>query len=159
MAWTRPIRPLGGDRYRVDLDGWQRDLVGSLVEQLREALLGDIASDPTLRRLFPAAYPGDEAADAEYQRLMGGDLLERRLANLDLIEESIDATELSGEQMNAWLSVANDIRLVLGTRLDVSDDPDWEPSYDDDSPEAGAYRVYEFLGGLVTLLIEALMPE
>ena len=56
--------------------------------------------------------------------------------------------------MQAWLGVLNDTRLVLGTRLGVTED---EPDIDLDAPEARSYAVYYWLTGLQGDLIEMLL--
>jgi hypothetical protein len=38
------------------------------------------------------------------------------------MERTIDSDRLSEEELLAWLSAINDLRLVLGTRLDVPED-------------------------------------
>ncbi len=77
--------------------------------------------DPSLRRLFPPAYIDDPEGEAEYRRLMGDDLLQGRQAALDTMAATVDATELDEGQITV-LSCLNDLRLVLGTQLDVSED-------------------------------------
>ncbi len=49
-------------------------------------------------------------------------------------------TELDEEQLTAWLSALNDLRLVLGTQLDVSED-----ELAGDTP---AHALYHYLGYL-----------
>ena len=61
-----------------------------------------------------------------------------------------------------WLSHErqNDLRLVLGTRLDVSEDDD--PWVDPDDPDAGALIAYGYLGELLEASVRALtgsLPE
>jgi hypothetical protein len=142
--------------YRVDLDSWERDLLRTLPGQLRELLATD---DPALERLFPPAYLGDdeetEARNEEYRRLMRGDLLGRKQSSLDVVEATIDATELDEEQLVAWMGAINDVRLVLGTRLDVSEDMGEDP-FDDDDPRAPAYGLYVYLAHLQEWIVRAL---
>ncbi|MDH3708166.1 MAG: DUF2017 domain-containing protein [Acidimicrobiia bacterium] len=128
-----------------------RQLVATLVGDLRELLLSD--DDQRLRRLYPTAYPDDEARDAEYQQLMHGDLIESRLAGLDVIESSLDAVELTPEELTAWMQATNSLRLVLGTQLDVSENDTPLPAT---HPDAAAYRLYELLGMLLSEMVEVL---
>ena len=72
-----------------------------------------------MRRLFPTAYHDDPERDREYQQLVRDELLERRLAALATVEATAAADELDEEQLTGWLTALNDLRLVLGTRLDV----------------------------------------
>jgi hypothetical protein len=54
----------------------------------------------------------------------------------------------------AWLGVLNDTRLVLGTRLGVTED---EFEIDPDSPEARGYAIYYWLTALQGDLIDMLL--
>lgn len=150
------VRRKRDGRYRIDLDAWERDLLRTLPRQLRELLATD---DPALQRLFPPAYLGDdeetEGRNEEYRRLMRGDLLARKQSSLDVVEATIDATELDEEQLVAWMGAINDVRLVLGTRLDVSEDMGTEP-FDDDDPRAPAYGLYVYLAHLQEWIVRAL---
>jgi hypothetical protein len=115
----RPVRRTRSGRYQLHLSAEERDLLRSLPGQLQELLGTD---DPSLRRLFPPAYADDPEHDAEYQRLMRDDLLERHRAALDVMAATVDATELDADQLAGWLSALNDLRLVLGTQLNVTED-------------------------------------
>lgn len=146
--------------FDVRLRGWERDLLTDLVPQLRELLTAGAgggeagaAPDPSLRRLFPTAYADDAALDAEYQSLVRDDLLERRLASLDLLEETIDADVVTEEQLTAWMGAVNDLRLVIGTRLDVSEDMD---EIDPEDPDAPLFAAYGYLGWLLENIVAAL---
>ena len=144
--------------YEVHLPDPERTLLGNLVDQLRE-LLVETTDDPTVRRLFPTAYNEDPERDREYQQLVRDELLERRLAALATVEATLVDPELTEEQLSAWLSAVNDLRLVLGTRLDVSEDP---LEIEADDPDAPAYAVYEYLGFLLSEVVDALsdgLPE
>ncbi len=141
--------------YAVRLPAEERDLLANLVDQLRE-LLELTTDDPSLRRLFPTAYHDDAERDREYQQLVRDELLERRLAALATVEESATATELDEAQLSAWLTALNDLRLVLGTRLDVSEDQ--EP-IDEDDPAAPAMAVYGYLSVLLNDAVDALAED
>ncbi len=154
MAWSRRawVQRVGPDRYEVQLADEERTLLRELVGQLR-ALLEDTTDDPTVRRLFPTAYHDDPERDQEYQQLARGELLERRLSALDATTATIEATELDQAALTAWLASVNDLRLVLGTRLDIAED---EPPPDLDDPDAPAYAVYAYLTEVLDAIVEAL---
>ena len=78
---------------QVKLRPSERVLMGDLVVQLREQLLAS-TDDPSVRRLFPPAYPDDPERDAGYQVLTRDELLEHRLAALDTVEGTLDGAEL-----------------------------------------------------------------
>lgn len=138
--------------YAVTLETWERDLLRTLPGQLRDLLASD---DPALERLYPPAYVGDDERNAEYVRLVKGDLERRRLTSIDVMESTIDATRLDEEQLVAWMGALNDLRLVLGTRLDVSEDP-LEDQVAEDDPRAPAFALYGYLGFLQETVVAAL---
>ena len=155
MLLRRVRRTRKGD-YEIRLPPPERRLLATVVPQLRAVLVEDAgaAADPNLRRLFPTAYPDEPDLDREYRGLVADDLLARRLAALDTLAETVDSTRLDEDQMLAWLGAINDLRLVLGTRLDVSEDTDLSPRADD--PEADSLAVYAYLGILLESIVIAL---
>jgi hypothetical protein len=148
-----PIERTRRGDFRLRLSAEERDVLRSLPGQLSDALAGE---DPALHRLFPPAYPDDAARNEEYRRLVGGDLLAGKRAALDIVAATIDADRLDEEQVGAWLGAMNDLRLVLGTRLDVTEDPEDHPT---DGPEAPAYALYHYLGWLVEQIVEVLAAD
>src|SRR3954454_18623705 len=124
-----------------------RQLPGQLIELL------DSDEEPSLRRLFPPAYTDDVVKDAEYQMLMRRELLERHRASLDVVERTVDAEVLSEDELSAWMAALNQLRLVLGTRLDVTEDME-QPA--DDDPAARAYALYAYLSFLQDQVVSAL---
>jgi len=113
------------------------------------------SDDPALERLFPPAYPEDSDLQSEYERLVRGDLLEQRLSSVDVMEQTIGASRVSEEQLLAWLSALNDLRLILGTKLGATENADPEDISEDD-PLAPSYALYYYLGWLEEQVVEAL---
>jgi hypothetical protein len=144
-----------GGRYQVRLRPNERVLVADLVGQLREQLLAS-TDDPAVRRLFPPAYPNDSERDAGYQVLTRDELLEQRLAALDVVERTVDGGDLDEAGLTAWMGTLNSLRLVLGTRLDVDEEL---PTLDADDPLAPAFAVYEYLGWLLSQVVDALSAD
>ena len=141
----------GGVELRLSPD--ERTLLAGLVAELR-ALLDGAPGDSSLRRLSPPAY--DEADDERaYRELMGGELLDGRRAALDLVAQTLEQDRLSADEADAWLRALNDLRLVLGTRLDVQEDTFAEELRPDDQ-RAPALAVYAYLSWIQEQLIEAL---
>ena len=64
---------------------------------------------------------------------------------------------LDAETAGAWMRALNALRLVLGTRLDVTEDDD--RGIDPDDPDAPAWALYYFLSGLVDELVDALAAD
>ena len=145
------------------------ELLKGLPEQLR-TLYGADDDDPARARLFPRAYldPTAEQAEAEWQELVQPGLLEARLDALSTLETTIAAAEptkrdrlvvhLSAEEANAWLSVLNDARLALGSRLGVTDDTDVTEVSPDD-PNGAVIAAYTWLTYLEGELVEALLGD
>jgi Domain of unknown function (DUF2017) len=149
------VKRKGAGRYQVRLRPNERILVGDLVGQLREQLLAS-TDEPSVRRLFPPAYPDDPERDAGYQVLTRDELLESKLAAIDVVERTLDGSELDDAGMTAWMGTLNSLRLVLGTRLDVDEEL---PTLDADDPLAPAYAVYEYLGWLLSQVVDALNTD
>jgi hypothetical protein len=158
------FKRLGRDRIRVRLGLDEVAVLRGLPEQLR-AVLTEGADDPVNRRLFPPAYLEAEDAerDAEYRRLMHDELVQGKLANLEVVTGTLDrgsstvrrwTVDLTAEEAAAWLGVLNDLRLALGVRLDITEDFDGQ--VDDADPRAPGMHLLSFLGWLEEHLLEAL---
>jgi hypothetical protein len=147
------IRPTRSGTYRVQVLGWQQSMLTNLVDQLRDLLLD--GSSPLLRRLFPTAYPSDAEADAAYADLVGDQLLAAKLDALDTVEATIEGGEFTEEQLIGWMQAVNSLRLVLGTRLDVSEDLDPGDVADDD-PDKALWVSYELLTQMLAIIVDAL---
>ena len=142
-----------GGAVELRLSRDERSLLTGLVAELR-ALLDGAPGDPSLRRLFPPAYD-EENDERAYRALMGDELLDGRRAALQLVAETVDRDRLSAEEADTWLRALNDLRLVLGTRLDVQEDTFLEELRPDD-PRAPALAVYAYLSWIQEQLVEAL---
>jgi len=151
--------PTRSGDYRLRLDDDERQLLRTLPDQL-EGLLAQDGADAGaagfgMVRLFPPAYLDERELDAEYHRLMRSELIQRRVEALGVVRETIDAERLTDEQLNAWMRVLNDVRLVLGTVLDVSEDTD-PLDADPEDDDYGQRVVYVVLSGLVAEAVDAL---
>ena len=153
MAPRLPVMPNGDGTFNLDLREEERALIAAIVPDLR-GLLADDPEDEVLTRLFPTARPDDPEAEAEYREMVRDELVSKRLARLDLVAELAEATVLDQEQLAAWMGAVNDIRLVLGTRLGVTEDDDFD-ELDEDDPESVARSAYWYLGWLMEHLVEA----
>lgn len=144
-----------GGRFRLRLTDEEREVLRTLPGQLREILDTD---DPSLRRLHPPAYQDDPEREAEYRRLVRDDLLRQRLQALEVMEATMDAGTLDLEQMTAWLGAINDLRLVLGTRLDVTEEM-YEEGLPPEDPRAATFALYQYLGWLEEQVVAALAGD
>ncbi|MEI2704896.1 MAG: DUF2017 family protein [Ilumatobacteraceae bacterium] len=158
MGWRKPKGPLQqtSKGVRVTMSAPERELIVRLLDDLRTLILagGDQA---ILRRLFPPAYHQavDTDAEAEYQRLMHDELVAARLAGIETIRAAIaDDTLLDDEGTMAFVRSLNQIRLVLGTALDVSEDESID--VDDDHPLVAEYHLYHYLSWLLENALECI---
>ncbi|MDP9239463.1 MAG: DUF2017 domain-containing protein [Actinomycetota bacterium] len=121
-----------------------------------------LPADPALARLLPDGYRDDPAAAGELRRLTESSLRADKVRNaqvlLDALPEAGGTVTLSGEEaQQAWLRALNDVRLALGTRLNVTEDLDLgaEVAADPDSTWSYALLVYDWMGWLQETLIRS----
>ena len=157
MAPRRPVVPNGDGTFSLDLREEEQALIAAIAPDLR-SLLADDPGDEMLTRLFPTARPDDPDAEAEYREMVRDELVSKRVARLEMVADLAEATVLNQEELAAWMGAVNDIRLVLGTRLEVSEEDEFDDVEGDD-PEAVARSAYWFLGWLLEHLVEASASE
>jgi hypothetical protein len=148
----RRVKKTRKGEYQLRLPAEERDLLRDLPRQLKELLASD---DPSLKRLFPPAYKDDAGLEAEYRHYMADDLMASHQRAIGIMDETIDAEVLDEEQMTAWLGALNDLRLVLGTNIDVTEDMYEQPMSPDD-PRASAFAVFTYLGWLQEQVVDAI---
>jgi hypothetical protein len=144
-----PVHRRGDGTYAVELRPEERQLLGTLSEQLRVLLTTD---SPVLHRLFPPPYGDDHERNEGWAALAHPELIEHRIEALDALDASLSAESLDEDQLDAWMRSINDVRLVLGTVLDVTDDAG--PT-DVDEDSVATYQAYEYLGFLLERIVAA----
>lgn len=156
LADGEPLPPPAGGTGRVPSDAELSALTGLGTGLDDETDTPVISSDPALARLLPDAYRDDDEAAGEFRRLTENSLrrdkvnaAERLLATLPA--DGPGEVRLDPETTESWLSTINDVRLALGTRLEVTEEMA-EP--DPEDPDAPAYVVYLWLTELQGVLIE-----
>jgi hypothetical protein len=119
--------------------------------------------DPALQRLLPDAYPDDAEASQEFRRLTQDGLRARKLANAVTVLQTLHGdgpqVVLDTVQAHAWLTALTDLRLVLGERLGVTDDPssqEWDEDAAERDPRTAMLAVYDWLGYLQESLVRVL---
>jgi hypothetical protein len=152
-----PIRRLSEAEYGLTLGRRERAVLRTLPGAL-ERLLEEEPEAPELRRLFPPAYAEDEGAEDEYRRLVRDELVQGRRAALRAFAESLERDRLTADELDAWLRALNDLRLFLGTRLDVSEEQLAE-AIDPRDPRAEELALYLYLSWLQEHVVEALSPD
>lgn len=141
-------------------------------------------ADPVLRRLFPDAYSDPEGApqakeaeeqraySAEFRRYTENDLRAGKRDNALAVVRALDelssassgeggaVLKLSPEESQRWLGALNDLRLAIGSRLDITDEDDTDLLYrlPDEDPRKPMVMAYLWLGGLQETLVATLMP-
>ncbi len=149
----------GGGGANLVLDRMETQMLRQLTAELRALLAkdNDTEDDPVVARLYPNAYerPEDEA---DYRSLIGDDLEQQKLAALDTVSTALGEKDtevrLGPESVDAWLACLTDLRLAIGTRLDVNEER-MGAQIDPDDPDAGALSVLHWLGWLTEEIIRA----
>jgi len=156
MARDDPVRRMRGGMFELRLDAGERDVLRGLPDQLRSLIEDeDPSSDPAMARLYPPAYLDDPIRNLEFEEMAGDDLTRGRLAAIERMKATVDAERLSEDDLLAWLSVSNDLRLVLGTRLEITEEPS-DAEFPPQDPRAGAFALYAYLTWLVDAIVQAL---
>ncbi len=144
-----PFKRRSDGDISVNLSEQQRLMIENLVGQLREMITSD---HPALVRLFPRPYE-DEERNQGYAVLAGAELVDKRLAAMGAVLDTVHAEKLTPDELQTWMRSINDLRLVLGTILDVSED-DYE--LPEDEAAQSMYLSYEHLGYLLERIVGAL---
>ncbi|MCK2221647.1 DUF2017 domain-containing protein [Actinomadura sp. ATCC 31491] len=119
---------------------------------------GEAPSDPVLARLFPSAYE-DEKDASEFRRYTEATLRDGKRADAQTVYDTAASGrfELTPEQAQAWLRALNDLRLTLGTKLEVTEEVHDEIAMmSEDDPRYPAYVTYDWLTYLQDSLVRAL---
>jgi Domain of unknown function (DUF2017) len=153
---SRPIERTRKGDYKLRLSDAERALLRDLPRQLLAAL-AEAPDDPSLRRLRPAAYD-DAEAEEEYRRLTGEGLAESRREALKTVADTAGRDRLSAEELDSWLRALTDLRLALGTRLEVTEDT-YARDIDPRDPEAYELSVFAYLSWLQEAAVEAAMRD
>lgn len=142
--------PTASGGARVLLDDAETDIIRQLAGELRAMLsVRTDRGDPVYDRLFPSVYE-DEKEESAYRDLIGDDLVRYKLDALDRVSTALggaggsDVT-LEGDDLEVWLSCLTDLRLAIGTRLEV-DEERMAADVDPGDPDARALAVLHWLG-------------
>jgi hypothetical protein len=134
-------------------------LLRSLLTQLRAAIDHGSKEDRVTKRLFPNAY--ESLPDQlEYQDLVGDQLQRAKLEAVADVERSLgDAgpaeVSLGESSLETWLATLTDMRLAIGTRLEIDEETMSRP-LDADEIEAPELSVLHWLGWIQESVLEAI---
>lgn len=149
----------------VRLAGIEAQNLIVLIDELVEVVDAEGAdADPGVARLTPDAYPDDAQASAEFEQATRATLIDRRRADARIVRRTLepiadlaDAEDaplrehrltLDDEQTDAWMRTLAAMRLVVATRVGITD----ADEHDVDDP---AFHVYDWLGYRLELLVRA----
>lgn len=164
-------------RFEVTLEGVEAflfpdeikvfvDIANDLRAIIETPALGE---DPVRERLFPRAYldPTEESAEISWAAFSHPELMDSRIRTLEIIINSLERFEESKPDHNApdmhfcvltldetenWLKGLNDLRLALGTRLNIEQDSDND--VDENDPTNALRQIYNWLSALQQDLLE-----
>jgi len=163
------------------LDSVEQALLRSLLTQLAQLLhetedqshqdplavlvgirdLAEKPADPALLRLFPDAYRKDESAANDFRRYTEADLRSKKTAAADeaikILDRADSKIELTKAEAEIMLAAINDTRLVLATRLGLSDELTLDELLAAEADDGGIAHLYEWLTWLQETLVRALM--
>jgi hypothetical protein len=134
----------------LELDAQERDLMHQLLGEMRTLLEADIPRvDEVTRRLFPDAFEDPEES-AKFRELVGDELRTAKLAAVNAFDDQLGAKgsaaiALEPDSVQDLLAVLTDMRLAIGTRLDVTEEM-MQTEPDPSDPEAAAMSVLHWLG-------------
>jgi hypothetical protein len=146
------VRRRRAGALHVMLEDYEAEVLRNLVSEMTALLEAKLApGDPVGDRLFPDAFE-DEAEATKYRELVGDELRAYKLHNLRLISSKLGSDgeadlELAPEEVERWLSLLTDMRLAIGTRLDVTEEK-MEEDVDPNGPDGAAMSVLHWLGWL-----------
>lgn len=155
-----PTIESAGGGIHLRLDAQEAGILRELLKEMRLLLEADIPqSDDVLQRLFPRAHEDDEEQLA-YEELLGEQLRTAKLDGLRAVDEKLGSDGgadlvLTAEEADDWLRLINDMRLAIGTRIEV-DEEKMERPYDPSDPEGPALSVLHWLGWLQGSILEEL---
>ena len=118
-------------------------------------------ADPVLARLLPDAYQDDPEAAGEFRKYTESSLREAKkyfaLALLETLPPKGGRVKLTADQARDWLRALNDVRLMFGVRLEVTEDFEEQlAGLDPKDPRVAAFEVYGWLGAVQESLVRAI---
>ncbi len=141
----------------------QADLFSDLEKMFNEttAEAPHAPDDPVLARLLPDAYNDDPDAAGEFRKYTESSLREAKkyfaMTLLETLPQGGGRVKLNADQARDWLRALNDVRLMFGVRLDVTEDfEDQLAGLDPKDPRVAAFEVYAWLGSVQESLVRAI---
>jgi hypothetical protein len=146
------------DLYLDDLEavlGPETDIPDDPLEALAASIDTEVQppSDPARGRLLPDGVLDDPEAAAEFRRFSEASLLQRKRSDARALRVAAAGgpSVLSPQEARQLLGALNDLRLMLGTRLAVT-----EQGVLAGGEDLHAYRSYQLFTALQSLLVDVL---
>lgn len=146
----------------ISFEDDEASLLRQLIGEMRDLLEQPPPQDPAIARLFPAAYE-DPAEAAAFSELVGSELDRSKKTDLEKVGRAFEAADehevlIARDEVEAWVRALTDMRLALGTRLDVTEEK-MADELDPADPCAASMAVLHWLGWLQESLIDVLTGE
>jgi uncharacterized protein DUF2017 len=139
------------------------DLFDDLEKMFNETAAAppEAPADPVLARLLPDAYSDDPEAAGEFRKYTESSLREAKKYFAQTLLETLPPkggrVKLTADQARDWLRALNDVRLMFGVRLEVTEDFEEQlASLDPKDPRVAALEVYGWLGAFQESLVRAI---
>ena len=121
----------------------------------------ELPADPVVARLLPDAYKDDPEKAGEFRKYTESSLREAKKyfgqTLLETLPPEGGKVRLTGDQARDWLRALNDIRLMFGVRLEVTEEFEEQlAALDPKDPRLAAFEVYGWLGAVQESLVHAL---
>jgi hypothetical protein len=159
---TDPARPAPASAEPVTTSAGSTDLFDDLEKMFNETAADppEMPTDPVLARLLPDAYREDPEAAGEFRKYTESSLREAKKYFAQTMLETLPPgggrVKLSADQARDWLRALNDVRLMFGVRLEVTEDFEEQlVGLDPKDPRVAAFEVYGWLGAVQESLVRA----
>ena len=144
-----------------DLDRLLAEAEAQTAAEADPAATPRLPEDPVLARLLPDAYADDPEAAGEFRKYTESSLREAKKyfaqTLLDTLPPKGGRVRLTGDQARDWLRTLNDVRLMFGVRLEVTEDFEEQlAALAPGDPKIAAFEVYGWLGAVQESLVRAL---
>ena len=151
-----PAPPAGGTATSDDLFDDLEKMFNETAADPPEA-----PADPVLARLLPDAYQDDPEAAGEFRKYTESSLREAKKYFAQTLLETLPPkggrVKLTADQARDWVRALNDVRLMFGVRLEVTEDFEEQlTSLDPKDPRVAAFQVYGWLGEVQESLVRAI---
>src|SRR5918996_1876177 len=120
------IIPAGEHGATLSFDEDEAAVMRDLTEQLHDIVTQDDATDPVVGRLYPPAHDSAEE-ERKYRELVGSELKGGKLQAVDTLQRALGESGpvrvmIREQDVDPWLTALTDMRLAIGTRMDVTEE-------------------------------------